>query len=127
MISLRELVTTKVTEAGGRLTVRSALNPILWLAGIVTVPSLAVLPFMSAPPSWLIVLAFSPVIAAIFGFLFLLIFDRDKLQSEDYQIKKSYLELIEEKGSHEVIAAVSADLIENPDIPLIPPPEEGEE
>lgn len=127
MLSLRELVTAKVTEAGGRLTVKSALNPILWLAAIVTVPTLVVLPFVSEPPSWLIIFAFLPVFAAIFGFLFLLIFDRDKLQSEDYQIKKSYLELIEEKGSPEVIAAVSADLIENPDIPLIPPPEEDEE
>lgn len=127
MISLRELITTRVAEAGGRLTVRSALNPILWLAGIVTVPSLAVLPFVKSAPLWLIVLAFSPVAAAIFGFLFLLIFDRDKLQSEDYQIRKSYLELIEEKGNPEIIAAASIELIENPDLLLIPPPAEDPE
>ncbi|MDG2847675.1 hypothetical protein P7M67_12270 [Vibrio parahaemolyticus] len=39
-----------------------------------------------------------PVIAAIVGFMFLLFYDRDKLQSEDYQIRKRTLELVQEKG-----------------------------
>ena len=97
-------------EAGGRLKVRSALNPILWLCGIITVPALIAFGLMKQPPSWLIALAFAPVITAIFGFLFLLLFDRDKLQSENYQIRKMELERIEEKGKPVIDAEVVASL-----------------
>jgi hypothetical protein len=97
-MSGREAIITRVMEAGGRLTVRSALNPILWLCGIITVPSLVVVGLKTDPPSWLLVLAFAPEVAAILGFGFLLLFDRDKLQSEEYQIRKMQLEMIEEKG-----------------------------
>lgn len=105
-MSGREAIITKVMEAGGRLTVRSALNPILWLCGIITVPSLVVLGLRSDPPAWLLVLAFAPVVAAILGFCFLLLFDRDKLQSEDYQIRKMQIERIEEKGKPPLEASI---------------------
>jgi hypothetical protein len=117
-MSLREIITTKVIEAGGRLTVRSALNPILWLCGIVTVPCVVLIPFSSGLRSILVVLAVAPVTAAIFGFLFLLFFDRDKLQSEDYQIRKRSLELIEQKGD-KAIPVANVELIVNPEFPLI--------
>jgi hypothetical protein len=39
-MSLRETITAKVAEAGGRLTVKSALNPILWLCFIISLPIL---------------------------------------------------------------------------------------
>ena len=103
-------------EAGGRLTVRSALNPILWLCGIITIPSLICFGLMNQPPGWLVWLAFAPVIAAIFGFLFLLLFDRDKLQSENYQIRKMQLEMIEEKGLPP-IEATAIEVIANPEPP----------
>lgn len=97
-MSVQEAIITRIMEAGGKLTVKSALNPILWLSGIITVPSLVCFAIMSQPPNWLVILAFLPVVAAIFGFVFLLIFDRDKLQSENYQIRKLQMEMIEEKG-----------------------------
>lgn len=112
-MSLREAIITRVMQAGGRLTVRSALNPILWLCGIITVPALIAFSLMSQPPHWIVWLAFAPVIAAIFGFLFLLLFDRDKLQSENYQIRKMELELIEEKGKP-AIEAASVEVIQQP-------------
>jgi hypothetical protein len=122
-MSLRETVATKVVEAGGRLTVRSALNPILWLCAIVTVPALIAIPFSGSLRSLLTAMAAGPVIAAIFGFLFLLFFDRDKLQSEDYQIRKRTLELIEQKGEPP-IPADDARVISNPENPALPPGEE---
>src|SRR5688572_15256210 len=117
-VSLREIVTTKVAEAGGRLTVRSALNPILWLCFIVTFPALVAIPFGGPYRTLLVVLAVAPVAVAIFGFLFLLFFDRDKLQSEDYQIRKRSLELIEQKGEH-AIPATDVEVIANPEYPAI--------
>lgn len=65
---------------------------------IVTVPSLIMAQFMSELPIWLILLICAPVAASILGFLFLLLFDRDKLQSEDYQLRKRSLEMIQQKG-----------------------------
>ncbi len=78
----------KIVEMGGKLSVKSALNPILWLCAIITIPGLLVLTFVNETPTWLTILIISPVPAAIFGFLFLLFFDRDKLQSEHYQLQK---------------------------------------
>ena len=34
----------------------------------------------------------------MFGFVYLMLFDRDKLQSEEYQIRKLSLEYMQEKG-----------------------------
>jgi hypothetical protein len=119
LLSVRDVITTKVLEAGGRLTVRSALNPILWLCAIITVPSVVVIGLKESPPTWLVVIACAPVVTAIFGFVFLLFFDRDKLQSEDYQIRKRSLELIEEKGDPQAIAAISVEAIANPEQPAL--------
>ncbi|PYV09013.1 MAG: hypothetical protein DMG23_12130 [Acidobacteria bacterium] len=109
----RESITAKVIEAGGRLTVRSALNPILWLCGIITLPALALMPFVGPARTLFAWLAAAPVAVAIFGFLFLLFFDRDKLQSEDYQIRKRSLELIEQKGE-KAIPAADVEVIADP-------------
>lgn len=80
-----EQIAAKAVESGGKLRVRSALNPILWLCGIVSVPAMGAAALTNPAPGWLILLASAPVCAAILGFLFLLVVDRDKLQSEDYQ------------------------------------------
>ena len=114
---MKDNIITKAIEAGGNLKVRSALNPILWLCAIVTIPALSGVLFFEGTPNWLIILIFVPVITAIIGFLFLLLFDRDKLQSEDYQIKKRSLEIIEQKGD------AAPMLIEPGSLDIIPKPE----
>lgn len=91
-------IAAKAIEAGEKLRVRSALNPVLWLCAIITIPGLISIQFMKPPPAWLIALICFPVGTAIFGFLVLLFIDRDKLQSEDFQLKKRSLELMEQKG-----------------------------
>jgi hypothetical protein len=97
-IELREGIIKRFTEAGGSLRVRSALNPALWMCAIVSCPSLIVWSCLNQPPLWLDWMVTAPVILACFGYLFLLFFDRDKLQSEEFQIRKKTLELIEQKG-----------------------------
>jgi hypothetical protein len=85
---VKEQLFSKVVEAGGRLTVKSALNPILWLCGIITIPTLVAGTFYPQLATWIVAVGCAPVVVALFGFLFLLFVDRDKLQSEEYQIKK---------------------------------------
>ena len=113
----KETLAAKVIESGGKLSVKSALNPILWLCAIITIPSLFAVPFVEKIPAWLILLIISPVLAAILGFFFLMIFDRDKLQSEEYQLKKRSLEIIQEKGDikPQLINIDDIEAIENPE------------
>lgn len=117
-MSLQETIINRLTEAGGRLKVKSALNPALWLCAIVTGPSVVIAMVLilcgKEVPIWLICLIFSPIFCAVGGFLYLLIFDRDKLQSEDYQIRKQTLEMIQEKGNKFPIIGTSIASILNP-------------
>ena len=72
---------------------------------------------------WLIWLAFAPVVAAIFGFIVLLFVDRDKLQSENFQIRQIELEIIEEKGAPPMLPTdtVEGEVIANPEEPALLP------
>ena len=107
---------------------RSALNPILWLCAIISAPAIISCVVIRQPPTWLAVLAAAPTGTAIIGFLFLLLFDRDKLQSEDYQIKKLQLEMIEEKGRPAIEATqVDGLIVKAKEIPLLPEQAEDEE
>lgn len=125
-LDIRDVIAAKATEAGGRLTVRSALNPALWLCAIVSVPALALLASVNNPPLALQIAAIAPLAVAVFGFLFLLFFDRDKLQSEDFQLKKRSLELIEQKGERAIPADVLVEAIPEPTTPAIPTSVESE-
>ena len=113
----KENIAARVIESGGKLSVKSALNPILWLCAIISIPSLVISGFLGATPTWLIFLILSPVCVAMLGFLILLFIDRDKLQSEEYQLKKKSLELIQEKGDTEprIIDTVNMEMFENPE------------
>jgi hypothetical protein len=104
-----------MTEAGGRLRVRSALNPALWLCAIVAGPSLLVASLSANPPGWIGWLVSAPVAIACIGYLYLLVFDRDKLQSEEYQIRKKTLELIEHKGMSGPMTVAAIEAIVTPD------------
>jgi MFS family permease len=97
-VDIKSAIASRAIHSGGRLKVQSALNPALWLCGIICIPALCVAGLSPNPPWWIPWLILAPVALAAIGFLFLLFFDRDKLQSEDYQIKKMSLELYEQKG-----------------------------
>jgi len=114
----KENIAAKVIESGGKLSVKSALNPILWLCAIITIPSLIAVPFIDETPIWLIILIIAPVLTSVVGFLFLLLFDRDKLQSEEYQLKKRSLELIQNKGQDKpmIVEAKEIEAIVNPEL-----------
>jgi hypothetical protein len=120
---IKEQIFSKASESGGRLRVRSALNPILWLCGLISIPTLAAGAFHPIPP-WVAVIGCSPVVAALFGFLFLLLFDRDKLQSEDFQLKKRTMELAQQKGEFSPNTIEHLDDITKPKPKSIAPPPE---
>jgi hypothetical protein len=105
-----------------RVSVKNALNPVLWVCGLISVPAAITLGF--APnSSWVhVTLALAPVGVALFSFLFFMFRDPDRLQSESFQLRKQALELIEEKGTLAIIDASSIEVISNPDMPELPAP-----
>lgn len=119
---------TKAAEQGGRLRVRSALNPMLWLCSIITIPTMVTAAVLGPrAPIWLIALALAPVGVALVGFLFLLVIDRDKLQSEEYQLRKRSLELMQAKGDPEPSPINAVAVIVKPgQLDLPPGPEAGQ-
>src|SRR5690242_12018124 len=108
-----------------RVSVKNALNPILWICGLVSAPATVSAAFITNPSWLLIILALGPVSVAAFAYLYLLFFDRDRLQSESFQLRKQALELIEEKGTFGVIDATTIEVISNPDLPALPSPRDG--
>lgn len=105
-----------------RVSVKNALNPILWICGLVSVPAILVLGVMPHP-SWVhVTLALAPVAVALFAFLYFMFLEPDRLQSESYLLRKQALELIEEKGSLAVVEATSIEVISNPDLPALAAP-----
>jgi hypothetical protein len=124
---LFERFTQSAQEAVMKLRVRSALNPCLWLCGIVTLPSLAGAVYTTGAIQIILALiAGAPVLIFGVGFLFFMTKDPDKLQSEEYQIQKMALELIEEKGGRIPISPTSIVAITNPNVKALTAGEEGE-
>jgi hypothetical protein len=122
--NLYERLSTVAHDAVTRLNVRSALNPVLWLCGII-VPVSIVGALLSSGTAQiaLLALATAPVLVFAGGYTYFMIKDPDKLQSESYQLRKQALELIEEKGTRIPIEMTSVEVISNPDLPqLLPPP-----
>jgi hypothetical protein len=103
-------------SAAGRLRVRSALNPILWLCAIVSMPCFGAAPFLggSILQSVVIVIGAVPVATACAGFVYFLRFAPEKLQSEEYQIRHEAIELIRQKGTSISISPASIEAIANP-------------
>ena len=122
-MSSRESIIARAAHAVARVSVKSALNPMLWLSGLITVPALITALVISPVPIWLVSLACAPVLAAIAGFVYLLLVDRDKLQSESYQLRKQALELIEEKGDFKVVDATTIEAISSPELRALPGPD----
>ncbi|MEY2880989.1 MAG: hypothetical protein RLZZ15_3369 [Verrucomicrobiota bacterium] len=103
-------------NAVGRLKQTSALNPCLWLCGIMIPGCLVAAHYaVGAIQVAVIVLTFLPVVLFGFGFIYLLVKAPDKLRSEDFEIRKQALELIEEKGGSISILGTSVEAIANPD------------
>ena len=108
-----EQILHRVLGAAEKIKIKSALTPMLWLC-LITLPILYNVINQEAPAPWKIVVAGTPLAITVLGFLFLLFFDRNKLQSEEYQLDKQYMELIENKGQVLPIPAVLIESIPKP-------------
>ena len=116
-----ERITGKSIDAGGRLTVKSALNPMLWFCAVVDIPIIVIMTIVhNTVPPWLLigffVLICIPIVTLVFSAIYLLFKDRDKLQSEDYQIRKRTLDIIGQKGDPATLLISQTEAIANPEL-----------
>ncbi|MFX4222522.1 MAG: hypothetical protein ACMVO3_17095 [Thalassobaculum sp.] len=80
-------------RAVARVTTRSALNPILWLSGIVTPISIILATTSSAHfAPWLLALGAIPVLVSITAYIYFMVKDPDRLQSEEYNLERQRIE-----------------------------------
>jgi hypothetical protein len=120
-----ERIAARAQSAATNLRVRSALNPMLWLCAIVSLPCFifALLAYWFHLPDLgllFVYLGALPLGATILGFLYFAVFDPKRLQSEEYQIRHEALELIKEKGSPLELSPTSLEAIANPLRALLP-------
>jgi len=104
-------------SAASSLRVKSALNPMLWLCAIVSLPCFVLAYFLHGTEplaSTLVYIGAAPIAATIVGFFYFMIMAPEKLQSEEYQIRHEALEVIRQKGSSVEIAPSSLEAIANP-------------
>jgi len=115
--SLYDRIIGRSQIAAGRLRVRSALNPMLWLCVSVALPCL-ILAWVTQgaePLSTILTwLGAAPIAVTCLASLYFTLFSPEKLQSEDYQIRHETLDLIKQKGIPIELSASSVASISNP-------------
>ena len=71
----------------------------------------------------LVALGGLPIVVACASYIYLMLRRPDDLKSEEFQLRKLALELIQEKGGKVKIESVSINEITNPDLPQLPEPD----
>ena len=109
-------------SATGRVTVRNALNPILWLCAIVT-PICFSAAFAFRDHDVLLyalaIVGLLPVLVACGICIGFAIVCPERLQSEDYQIRHETLQIIQQKSGEIPMGSPSLEAIANPHSPLL--------
>ena len=112
--SVLSRLTHLAEHAVTQLRVSSALDPCLWLAAIAmpfgiagAVASRGLVQIAS------IVLVFLPVTLFVFAYIYFMVKDPDKLRSENYELRKTALGIIQEKGAQFPISDTSVEAIAN--------------
>lgn len=96
---LLERIQSVTGNAVEKVRQNSALNPVLWLCGITILPGLLGAYRLSGPLQYVFAgLAVLPVLMACGSFLYFMLTDPDRLQSEEYQIRHETLEIISTRG-----------------------------
>ena len=104
-------------QAAGRVVVRSALNPLLWLCAIVSIPCF-VLAFFAEEDRGLMWAMFTvgglPIVVACGLAVKFAISNPEKLQSEDFQLRQQSLQMLQGTNDRTVIDTNAVVAIANP-------------
>ena len=107
-----------------RVRVRNIMNPTLWLCGISTpVFLLAAHIFREDHPlrNLLVGVSIVPLALAVLIYLYWTRREPDRLQSEEYQLQRQEMQLLQQKTGVAVIDPSTVPVIANPRKPTLPP------
>ena len=97
-----------------RLNVQSVLNSALWLSSVAGLIGLIGVIFTNPPVQYfMVLLMFVGPLVYGFGFVYFSFIDPDKLRSESYELRKTALGIIEEKGEDIPLDITSVEAITN--------------
>jgi len=118
-LRLEDLVRAATTRVETVRVVRTAVNPLLWLVGIVT--PLALILSIVAGDSWirlaLFALAAAPVVVTILAYFVLVYRDPDRLQSEEYRLRQRALQMLYRKGASAEIVDAAKEIVRTENLP----------
>jgi len=110
-LKLQDLVRAATARVETVRVVRTAINPLLWLVGIVTTLAFVLAVVAGGSPAIqaaLLVFGAVPVVAVIVAYFILLFRDPDRLQSEEYRLRQRALQMVYRKGaSAEIVDAAT--------------------
>lgn len=101
-------------RAASKIRLGSALNPCVWLCAILT-PGCIALSLLFAGTAQLVILGISSLPVLYFGWTnwHFAKHDPDKLRTEEFELRRTALKLIEEKGSAIPVNIASIEAITN--------------
>lgn len=108
-------------QALAKIKVSSALNPALWLCGFAIPFGLTGAHFSAGPVQAVcLTIAAAPVALFVYAYIYFMHKSPDKLRSEEYELRKMALELIEEKGGEIPLTPSSVEAISNTEYRALP-------
>lgn len=124
-----ERLTQLAEHAIGSLKVSNALTSCLWLCALALPTGLLTAALSSGPVQTVaLTIACAPILFFGIGFLYFMVKSPEKLRSEEYELRKIALELVEEKGSSIAIAETSVEALFNTDYkPMLKLSHKGDE
>ena len=103
-----------VKEGLASIKHKTAVQPLLWLCGTFSLGCFIILLFVK--DLWLqrgiFLVGLSPVVLFIFAYIYFMFKDPDRLHSEEFQLKRRSLGIVESKGG--TVAILPVDLSSNP-------------
>jgi hypothetical protein len=106
-LRLEELVKATSSRVDTVRVVRTAVNPLLWLVGLVT--PLSIVSAVMLGELWirivLLSLAFLPVLITAVAYFVYMFRDPDRLQSEEYRLRRDALVAFKQGASPEMLQA----------------------
>jgi hypothetical protein len=106
-VKIDEIIRTALSRVDTVRVVRTAINPLLWLVGLTTPLAFILAGIVSDQLTRVLLIGFAaiPVIATLVVYVIFMFRDPDRLQSEEYRIRKRALQILYRKGE-------SADIVD---------------
>jgi hypothetical protein len=112
-MKLDEIIRTGLSRVDTIRVVRTAINPLLWLVGLTTPIAFILAAIIGDQMIRFVLLGFAavPVLVTLIAYVIFMFRDPDRLQSEEYRIRRRALEILYKTGGNTEIVDVANQVI----------------